>query len=105
MSANVEKEMEAGEHTQVGELCQGAEEACVGVLPGDGEVVVVKPQGAPAAAGNAVTRKLGVDSGEVSPSMLLPQVGQKALFNRFFKNVLDEKNKDSCVCVCATLIS
>ena len=31
--------------------------------------------------------------------MLLPQVGQKALFNCFFKNVLDEKNKDSCVCV------
>ena len=97
--------MEAGEHTQVGELCQGAEEACVGALPGDGEVVVVEPQGAPTAAGNAVKRKLGVDNGEVYPSMLLPQVGQKALFNRFFKNVLDEKNKDSCVCVCATLIS
>ena len=30
---------------------------------------------------------------------MLPQVGQKALFNCFFKNVLDEKNKDSCVCV------
>jgi hypothetical protein len=105
--------MEAGEHTQVGELCQEAEEAGVGALSGDGEVVVVEPQGAsavvepqgasavvelqgaPAVTGNAVKRKLCVDNGEVSPSVLLPQVGNKAVYNRFFKTVDGEQ----CVCV------